>query len=146
MITLKVNEKEYKVKFGFNSLCDTDLLDRTQELINIFNNEKAETDEDVKGIGKIKDLFSCVRELLFVGFERYNPVNSIQEIGNILDDYYDEGKSIGEDRGIINLFVILTSELASEGFLAGLLNQMTDGVEEKNNISKIPQDHKKPLK
>lgn len=146
MITLKVKENEYRVKFGYNSMCDTDLLDKTEELIKIFNGNDVETDEDVKGMGKIKDLFTCVRELLFVGFEKYNPVESISEIGNILDDYYDEGKEIGEDRGIVNLFVILTNELSSEGFLAGLLNAIADGVEEKNNVTMIPQDHLKKQK
>lgn len=28
---LKVKGKEYKVRFGYNSFCDTDLMDRTKE-------------------------------------------------------------------------------------------------------------------
>lgn len=146
MITLKVKENEYKVKFGYNSLCDTDLLDRTQQLFDLFADKEVKTDDDVKQMGQIKELFQCVRELLFVGFEKFNPAESIKEIGNILDDYYDEGKELGEDRGIINLFVILTNDLVSEGFLAGLLNQIAETKTETASITQIPQDHKKKQK
>lgn len=136
---LKVKDKIYKVKFGYNSFCDTDLMDRTTDLIKLFNEEKAEGDKDAAGMGKLKDLFCCVRDLLFVGFEKFNPVESKQEIGNILDDWKEEAKE-GEKRGLFDLFTSLSEELMNEGFFADL----TEGKEEKK--PKEPQDHKKPEK
>ena len=147
MMVLKVKEKEYKVKFGYNSFCDTDLMDRAQDLLELFRGEEVEDDGDVNSLGKIKELFRCVRDLLYVGFERYNPVDTVQEIGNILDDY-NEDATEEDKRGLIDLFVMLTGELMSEGFLAGLMEDMTTERTLNNGekITKIPQDHKKSTK
>ena len=138
---LVVKKKEYKVKFGYNSFCDTDLMDRTTDLLKLFQGAEIEDDKDVIGMGKIKELFSCVRDLLFVGFQKFNPVDNKQQIGNILDDYHDDAPE-GEKRGILDLFTQLTEELLNEGFLGDLMEQMMK--EEKT--PKVPQDHKKPQK
>ena len=142
MMVLKVKENEYKVKFGYNSFCDTDLLDRTSDLLTLFGNAEVEDDKDVTGMGKIKDLFVCVRDLLFVGFKKYNPVENVQAIGEILDDYHDEGTE-DDKRGILDLFTKLTEELMNEGFFSDLMEQMQN-VEEVENAPKVPQDHQKP--
>ena len=141
MMILKVKDKEYKVKFGYNSFCDTDLMDRTSDLLAIFQGAGVEDDKDVTGMGKIKELFSCVRDLLFVGFKKFNPVETVQEIGEILDDYNDEATE-DDKRGILNLFTKLTEELMSEGFLGDLMEQMA----KEENTTKVPQDHKKKQK
>lgn len=144
MMLLKVKDTEYKIKFGYNSFCDTDLLDRTSALIRIFKGEEVVDDKDVFGMGKIKELFSCVRDLLFVGFQKYNPVNSARDIGDILDDYKEE-ETEEDKRSILDLFTRLTEELMEEGFLSDLLKVIGDSKEEPE-IAKIPQDHKKPKK
>lgn len=141
MMVLKVKDKEYRVKFGYNSFCDTDLMERTNDLIRLIHAEDAENDRDVTGMGKIKDLFTCVRDLLFVGFKKYNPVESTQEIGDILDDYHDEGTE-EDKRGILDLFVKLSEELMAEGFLGELMIQISANQKEV----KVPQDHKKKQK
>lgn len=147
MMVLKVKDNEYKVKFGYNSFCDTDLMDRTQDLLELFRGEEIEDDKDVNSLGKVKELFCCVRDLLFVGFEKYNPVETVQDIGNILDDYHDEATE-DDKRGLIDLFITLTEELMSEGFLAGMMKEMNaeDTLNNGEKITKIPQDHKKPTK
>lgn len=143
MLILKVKDKEYKVKFGYNSFCDTDLMERTIALLELFHKQNVVDDKDVSVAGKVKDIFSCVRDLLYVGFEKFNPVERVQDIGDILDDYHDEAKEKGEKRGILDIFTKLTEELMNEGFLEDLMN----GMEEANgNQVKVPQDHKKPQK
>ena len=143
MLILKVKDKEYKVKFGYNSFCDTDLMERTTDLLKLFHKQNVVDDTDVSVAGKVKDLFSCVRDLLYVGFEKFNPVERVQDIGDILDDYHDEAKEKGEKRGILDIFTKLTEELMNEGFLEDLMN----GMEEANgNQVKVPQDHKNPQK
>lgn len=143
MMVLNVKGKEYKVKFGYNSFCDTDLMDRTSDLLKIFQGADVEDDKDVTGMGKIKELFSCVRDLLYVGFKKNNPVETVQEVGDILDDYHDEATE-EDKRGILDLFTQLTEELMREGFLGDLMEQMAQTTEEK--VVKIPQDHKKSQK
>ena len=142
-MVLNVKGKEYKVKFGYNSFCDTDLMDRTSDLLKIFQGADVEDDKDVTGMGKIKELFSCVRDLLYVGFKKNNPVETVQEVGDILDDYHDEATE-EDKRGILDLFTQLTEELMREGFLADLMEQMAKTTEEK--VVKIPQDHRKSQK
>ena len=144
MMILKVKDKEYKVKFGYNSFCDTDLMDRTSDLLKIFQGAGVEDDKDVTAMGKIKDLFVCVRDLLFVGFKKNNPVETVQEIGDILDDYHDEATE-EDKRGIVDLFTKLTEELMAEGFLGDLMNRLAE-TEVETTVTKIPQDHKKKQK
>lgn len=144
MMTLKVGDKEYKIKFGYNSFCDTDLMDRTEELLKIFQSAEVEDDKGVTVMGKIKELFSCVRDLLFVGFKKFNPVENVQEIGDILDEYHDE-KTEEEDRSILTLFVTLTDELMNEGFLGEMMQEL-NAEPESEKVTKIPQDHKKSQK
>ena len=143
MLIFKIKEKEYKVKFGYNSFCDTDLMERTTDLLKLFQKQNIVDDKDVNVAGKVKDLSSCVRDLLYVGFKKHNPVENVQEVGDILDDYHDEAKEKGEKRGIIDLFVRLTDELMNEGFLVDLMNDLE---ESNGNQVKAPQDHKKPQK
>ena len=145
MMILKVKDKEYKVKFGYNSFCDTDLMDRTSDLLKIFQGAGVEDDKDVTVMGKIKELFTCVRDLLFVGFKKINPVETVQEVGEILDDYHDEAPE-GEKRGILDLFTQLTEELMNEGFLGEVLEVLAEDPEETKKKQKAPQDHKKPQK
>lgn len=140
---LNVKGKTYKVKFGYNSFCDTDLMDRTSDLIKLFSSEGVEDDKDVTGMGKIKELFLCVRDLLFVGFQKYNQVETVKEIGEILDDYHEEATE-EDKRGILDLFTKISEELMNEGFLGDLMNQIVDTTEEK--IANIPQDHRKKQK
>lgn len=145
MMTLKVKDKEYVVKFGYNSFCDTDLMDRTSDLLKIFHGAEVEDDKDVSAMGKIKDLFICVRDLLFVGFQKNNPAETVQEVGDILDDYHDEATE-DDKRGILDLFTKLTEELMSEGFLGDLMTRISETAEEEAKITKMPQDHLKKQK
>ncbi len=146
MMILNIDGTDYKVKFGLNSLADSDLLDRVQSVATLLNGGGAENDEDVLNMGKLRELFCVIRELLFVGFQKYNPVEAVQEVGNLLDIYMDEtpkneeGEPL-EDRGFFSLFTQLGEELSSEGFLANFLQNMK--TVEKMDVKAIPQDHKR---
>lgn len=139
MMVLKVKDTEYKVKFGYNSFCDTDLMERTEDLINLFRNSGVEDDKDVIKLGKFKELFSCVRDLLFFGFKKNNPVNTVQEVGDIIDDYHDETPE-GENRGVMNIFMKLSEELVNEGFLGEVLREIA--AQEPEEKMKPNQDQK----
>lgn len=125
MYSLMIGGQEYKVKFGFNSFCDTDLMDRTKDLIMLFQEENVSDDQGVVMLGKIKDLFVCVRDLMFVGFQKFNPVANVQEVGDLLDQYHDEGTQ-ENPHGIMDLFGDLGNELMSEGFLGDLMKTGTE--------------------
>lgn len=129
-MTIKIGEKEYIVKFGYNSFCDSDLLDRTAEAMGMIQEiQDLAKEEDEKGkevkttaevLAKVRNLFMLTRELLFEGFKKKNPVTSISEVGDILDAYLDEDK---ENHGLITIFAMIAQELLKEGFFGNLLTE-----------------------
>lgn len=139
-MTIKIGEKEYIVKFGYNSFCDSDLLDRTAEAMGMIQEiqdlakEEDEKDKEVKTtaevLAKVRNLFMLTRELLFEGFKKKNPVTSISEVGDILDAYLDEDK---ENHGLITIFAMIAQELLKEGFFGNLL------TESGKAIAKMPK-------
>lgn len=114
-MVLKINNKNYEVKFGYNSFCDTDLMDRTEKLLKLF--QKNEAGNGNAGTGKMQELFKCVRELLYVGFQKKNPVETLQDVGNLIDDWQEESN---DEKGVFELFKMLTEELLTKGFLGEL--------------------------
>ena len=139
-MVLKVKEKEYKVKFGYNSFCDTDLMERTEDLLKLFQSTGADDDKDVAGLGKVKELFLCVRDLLFVGFKKFNPVETVQEVGDIIDDYHDEAPE-EEKRGVMDIFTKLSEELMNSGFLGEILSDQTETEQNQKDqkVVEMPQ-------
>lgn len=139
-MVLKVKDTEYKVKFGYNSFCDTDLMERTEDLLKLFQSTGADDDTDVAGLGKVRELFLCVRDLLFVGFKKFNPVETAQEVGDIIDDYHDEAPE-GEKRGVMNIFTMLSEELMNAGFLGEILNDQMEPEQNQQDqkVVEVPQ-------
>ena len=133
MTVLKIKDKEYKIKFGYNCFCDTDLMERVSDMAMLMRDNNIEDEQAVSAYGKVKDLFRVVRDLLFVGFQKYNPVKSVQEIGDLLDDYKDEETE--EERGLFQLFAILSEELMNEGFLGDLMSQEEEPEENQGPIA-----------
>ena len=130
MTTLKVKDKEYKVRFTYNSFADSDLLDRTFETLTLVQEMlqgKESTEENTSPVEKIKKLFSLNRKLLFVGFKKENPVESIETVGDILDDYLDENP---ENHGLIDVFNMIAKELVASGFFGDLLTKSNKAMQE----------------
>ena len=130
MTTLKVKDKEYKVRFTYNSFADSDLLDRTFETLTLVQKMlqgEESTEENTSPVEKIKKLFSLNRELLFVGFKKENPVESIETVGDILDDYLDEDP---ENHGLIDVFNMIARELLASGFFGDLLTKSNKAMQE----------------
>lgn len=134
MTTLKVKDKEYKVRFTYNSFADSDLLDRTfetltlvQEMLQGGESTEENAKENTSPVEKIKKLFSLNRELLFVGFKKENPVESIEAVGDILDDYLDEDP---KNHGLIDVFNMIAGELLASGFFGDLLTKSSKAMQE----------------
>lgn len=143
MKTLTIGGNNHIIEFGFNCFCDTDLLERVNDMAKLFQESGVENTQDVNGIGKFKELFLLVRELLYVGFECNNPVEDIKAVGVLLDAYRKETPE-GESRGLFELFTILSNELFEEGFLADLMEKLGNQVEEvvETKVTKIPTKKK----
>lgn len=123
MTSIIVEGREYKIKFGYNSFCDSDIFDRVKDMLKVLGGAEVEDDSDVSGLGQIKNLFTITRELLFLGMQKYNLVGSVEEVGDLLDTYRDEAPE-GEKRGLLQIFTMLSEELMNEGFLSDLVAEM----------------------
>ena len=140
MFKFTVNEKEYSVKFGFNDFCDTDLIDRVKTIGEMFSGNEEENEDS--GFEKIKDLFTVTRELLYIGLRRKNPMDSLQDVGDLMDDYVEENASDEEDsekKGLLEMFGMLVTELTEQGFLSEILGAAKTETEKKV----VPMDHQK---
>lgn len=118
-MTLKVKDKEYKVRFTYNSFADSDLLDRTFETLTLVQ-EMTSANQNTNSIDSIKKLFVLNRELLFVGFKKDNPVKTIDEVGDLLDDYLEEDP---ENHGLLDIFNQIAGELLASGFFGDVLKK-----------------------
>lgn len=127
MFTFKVKDKEYKIKFSINAMAENDLMDRVQILFQGM---------DTNSAGVVKDFASCIRELLYVGSQKYNPIGSLEEAGDLLDDYIDEHKEKGEKDIVSTFFVSILTDLQDEGFLGDLLETMTSNQKGNQKVEK----------
>ena len=134
MITLKVNNKEYKLVFGYGALLKTDILDRIQ------NSNK----EGLKGA------ISLLPELLLVGLQKRHKDEfgwetesekevALDKIYDLLDEYENESTEDNPQDGF-TLLQQMNDELGKNGFLSRI---MKIAEAESQNAAKIPQDHKK---
>ena len=134
MITLKVNNKEYKLAFGNGALLKTDILDRIQ------NSNK----EGLKGA------ISLLPELLLVGLQKRHKDEfgwetesekevALDKIYDLLDEYENESTEDNPQDGF-TLLQQMNDELGKNGFLSRIM-KMAEA--ESQNATKIPQGHKK---
>ena len=121
MYIFKIHGKEYKVRYGYRTVCENDILDR---VMNIGSTE----DGTVKGL--IKNLVETTAELLLVGLQKYHSKEfgygsdeerqkRIGEIIDMLDDYEDESTEEHE-QDAASLLKDLQGELEKNGFLSAI--------------------------
>lgn len=121
MYIFKIHGKEYKVRYGYRTVCENDILDR---VMNIGNSK----DGTVKGL--INNLVETTAELLLVGLQKYHSKEfgygsdeerqkRIGEIIDMLDDYEDESTEEHE-QDAASLLKDLQGELEKNGFLSAI--------------------------
>ena len=144
MLNLTIGGKEYHIEYSYNSFCDTDLMDRVSDLLALFNGSTVADDKDVMGMGKMKELFKAVRDLLYVGLSDQG-IDSPQEAGKLLDIYRREAPE-GEKRGVLQIFSTLSAELTNEGFFYDLMEDLNQMTEEAQTSPVVLSDHQKKSK
>ena len=82
---------------------------------------------------KVRKLFVLTRDLLFEGFKKKNFVSTLNEVGDLLDDYLEEDK---ENHGLISIFGMIAQELLKEGFFGNLLTKTTEAAKAATNLMK----------
>lgn len=144
MFSFKVADKEYKVKFGYRVLCETDLIDRFVMMQNTMDDEHA-----------FKSMTMIVAEMLLVGLQKYHSdefgwttesekQQKIYAALDLMDEYEDESTE-EHPQNAYELFEDLQEELSKNGFLSQITKAGAEAAE-KQDATVIPQDHKKKSK
>lgn len=136
MFSFNVNGKEYKVKFGYGVLCETNLIDE------LSNGTKEE---------EFNKLISILPELLLAGLQKkhfdefgYETESekkiALRKVYDLLDDYEEESTEEDAKNGFM-LFEKLQKDLMSNGFLSGMTKKQEE-LAKQQDATIIPQDHK----
>lgn len=137
MFSFKVDNKEYKVQFGYRVLCETNLLDRMVE----FSRENEER--------KIQDTIKIVAEMILAGlqkkhFEEFGYETEEEEkkaLGKVYDlmDDYDSESTEENPQNCFELFEKVQEELEKNGFLSQPTKKVKK-VAKKTNATVIPKN------
>ena len=138
MFSFSVNDKTYKVKFGYGVLTQSDILTQVSSM-GAINNPK--------------DMIKMLPELILVGLQKKHKDEfgyeteeekriAYDKVCDLLDDYEDDSTEENPQNGFI-LFEKASKELEKNGFLSGMVKAMEKKSEEEKKLPKIPQDHKK---
>ena len=151
MYVFKVNDDEYKIKYSYRVLCETDLIDR---VINTM----ASDDDGNDGATQFKDLLKLTAELLLAGLQKYHrdefgydtdseKKEKLFLVYDMIDDYEDEHREEPDEsrKDSATLFMDMQLELENNGFLSRIGKTGQDNLEEQN-ATVIPMDHQKSSK
>lgn len=148
MYEFRVNDKIYKIKYGYGVLYKSDLIDR----VFAASTGAADTPADV-----IKNFIGLTAELLLAGLQKchsdefgYDPESEsernamIQKVSNLIDDYEDEHANDDPDnkKDGFSLFNDLQAELEKNGFLSRIAATAAEEAAEQN-ATIIPTDHQR---
>ena len=148
MLKLKVNEKEYQLKFGYRVMAKTELLKDVVKMREMFSEKDDESTEEV--IEKLPELIELNSKLVLAGLQKYNDEfkvdyddnNSVkaglEKVYDFMDDYMDDPNSMP----VIDLFGEMVSELVDNGFLSKKSEALEKALTEQD-ATVIPMDHKK---
>lgn len=137
MFSFKVGGKEYKIKFGYKVLSESDVLLKASDISNIADP---------------RSLIALLPELILIGLQTKHKDEfgyeteeekkvAYEKVCDLLDDYEDESTEENPQNGFI-LFEKASQELEKNGFLFGMIKAM-EKAEKEQKLPKIPQDHKK---
>lgn len=152
MKKITVNGKEYKIKFGYLAVSNSNILGevlKTQAKLEEMENKDVDSETSA---ALISEIIPLVGKVTLAGMQRYHAdefgvdyedENDVKQksvaVYRLLDEYFDpeEGEA---PESAIEMFWAYVVELSDAGFLS-----VKAGSNEKNE-PKQPQDHKKPEK
>lgn len=145
MITIKINDKEYNLKYGHRVLVENSLLSKIFKAQSGTLNGISDGEDFLdRFVGNFEKQAGLTVELLLAGLQRdyeefrYDPENEIDKkdkynkAADLLDDYSDCGGDI------IALFEMINGELEKKGFMADVSRRV-------NEVGKMLQEELKKL-
>lgn len=138
MLTIKVNDKEYTIKFGYEPTLKSRLLSRVAKMTV---NMKQDAEENLE---QIENMLLFVPEMVLVGLQKFHS----DEFGYNMDtnDGYEEAKNkafslVGDyvdtgDVDITDFFTELEEELTSNGFLKKMFEKEVEKAQANSDNKK----------
>lgn len=137
MFSFKVGEKEYKVKYGYRVLCNSDLIDKVTSIGQENNGFKGAMKTVAELI--LAGLQKCHKDEF--GYETENEEETaLAKVYDLMDEYEEESTEENPQSGY-TLFEKCNEELMKNGFLS----QMRKNAEENAKVQDatvIPLDRK----
>lgn len=130
---LKVNEKEYTIKFKFRAMYDSEFI---TEMFNTFND--MDSKDDNNNFEFIAQLAPKTTNMLLVGLqeEHSDEFKTFDDAMNLIKNYFSENED-NQDVNMLGLYTQLINTMSEDGFLERI------GLGEIKKQAKVPQDHKK---
>ena len=131
MLKIHVNDKDYRIRFGYRVLCESDVIDKVS---NAFS-----------GTGKeeVSKILDVVAELLLAGLQKYHSEEfGYEKVGreaakrkvyDFMDCYEDESTE-ENPKDCFDLFQDLQNELFENGFF----KRIQKNAEQKKKAEKPP--------
>ena len=137
MFSFKVGDKEYKVKYGYRVLCNSDLIDKVTAI--------GQENNGFKGAMK------TVAELILAGLQKCHKdefgyeteseeETALAKVYDLMDEYEEESTEENPQSGY-TLFERCNEELMKNGFLSEMTKRAAENAKEQD-ATVIPQDHK----
>ena len=137
MFSFTVNGKEYKVKYGYGVLCNSDLIDKVTSI--------GQENNGFKGAMK------TVAELILAGLQKCHKdefgyeteseeETALAKVYDLMDEYEEESTEENPQNGY-TLFDACQKELMKNGFLSEMTKRAAENAKEQD-ATVIPQDHK----
>lgn len=138
MLKIKVNDREYTIKFGYEPTLKSRLLSRVAKMTV---NMKQDAEENLE---QIENMLLFVPEMVLVGLQKFHS----DEFGYNLDtnDGYEEAKNkafslVGDyvdtgDVDITDFFTELEEELTSNGFLKKMFEKEVEKAQATSDNKK----------
>ena len=138
MLKIKVNDKEYTIKFGYEPTIKGRLLSRVAKMTV---NMKQDAEENLE---QIENMLLFVPEMVLIGLQKFHS----DEFGYNLDtnDGYEEAKNkafslVGDyvdtgDVDITDFFTELEEELTSNGFLKKMFEKEVEKAQATSDSKK----------
>ena len=130
---LKVNDKEYTIKFKFRAMYDSEFI---TEMFNTFNDMDSKYDNN--NFEFIAQLAPKTTNMLLVGLqeEHSDEFKTFDDAMNLIKNYFSENED-NQDVNMLGLYTQLINTMSEDGFLERI------GLVDKKKEVKTPQDHKK---
>lgn len=144
-MTLKIGDKELKIKFAYTPVLKERLISKFMKLSGAAKGERAKGNEIVDDLERTENLLLYLPEILLIGLQKYHEEyrydydtkdgkkEQLEKMFDLIDDYGDE-----EDADFMKLFNDLQEELLSDSFLKSLFQ----GEQKAENASRVRETAK----